>query len=1697
MSDYIDSIFDGVSILIDKKLENIAYDTTIICTITDNTDKKNGKYRVTDGSVSFIAYSDVSTYRNGEQVRVTVPQGDMTQKKYIVGKYSADEDSSPITYVSPLDSVINVSGNLFETGTISNQTDDNEFGIIANGADKSKIIWQNSFSAENFRDLQANGIYNIVILKADFKTLLHNYKYTSGTYGVRADLLIRPALDSDIIIRQTVELSNRDMFGNPYNFSIYVPQAKVVNISSIGIIEAAEISIYQNGDFKNDKNQYVQPVGDANNILISNIEFGFGGNLKDIDDNVVKIYPMDSLKYMNEPHSNETNLKRMGLIWYNKDENDKYIGYSDGVYDEDYDELQYLSLSNFDLDLINKKKEVTYTGPKDKFGLTLAVQADKAKKTFSEILEIVDDICNEYNTFLNRITQSGSFKNGLGNVITNLTSHGTLTGPVEDNIENLSKLYLNIFKYATLEDKSGEDVPSVTTDYYAAIKQGIENIINKANSNISGCPQGYQESYDNLKIRVKRFTDSIVALQTNITEEMTAALGAELSNYLNYLSQNKTYTEYGSEDFSDYDDKYSIYWYRFEEGYVDPSKMKLMPDGWRLLSNEELRHPNFSDIPYESLPSYQTYKDEAVLDEKNNKKYNIHLDEGKGFVYRYIDPNAQSEKYVALVCHNHNIYKSNELIFENSQEIKDPDLADKSDALNIEHLVNSSSSYPLYNEICYLKNSSEEFKPRELRCHYDGVQMQDEALIDANIYWYIPEDSTMITYNLEELKAKGFDTDAPYYAEGANPETDTPIRNLFSESKNGYICFYKKIAGTYNAEAETEEEIYNFSLDGKIYDDRSFWYKIKPYLIENEPYNHILCKVVPKDRRIDMQLMTSFNFSVAGNSGTPYTLEVKNTSTNQTALTTDNDLELVVELRDADNKIVKLDSSHALTVSWHAVLVEEGSTAIAPTITDNKITIHKQNASGILSITARVPYGDDGDTVTLKTLHSIPFASTGAKNWHLSGATQVIYNNLGALDQTSLYNGSYEMEDLDTHTGVSSIKWAITSYVADVTATLTHIDELDETIPNISFYTKYAPVLTPDKKLKPSPLYLNDSNYVPFIIGYTGSNLLNMTNYYMQPILIQQNAYPSKFLNDWNGLMDINNETGTIMSTMVGAGRKNNRNQFEGVLMGNVELGASIQSGTDYTAGALKTGLGLYGFHEGVQSFGFNIDGTAFIGTSGSGRIIFNGGAGIIASGNWFNKGRISSNGTITTQGEEGMCINLATGHIDAFNFKLTSSRINFNTHPSTSGYYMNIITKDNHYLRLGDTHGLEIYVDKLSIKSDSANQEAVFDTIFEGTQGIEIRDGKVYVSAEFIQAGLLKSQNFTLTQLTYTNGVPSAGSSVGMCIDLDNGALWTPKFQIDTNGSIHATDGYFKGIIDATAGGSLAGWNITANSISKSDTSSNLYTVNINSPTSATTNVINIGVTAGTGETSWPTSINASVGSAADDNSDDFVADTSIKSLRYVGNCSINARGHITAACYNNYLTIFSSQANRSFLMGTVGWKLPNEDNSIIRDTIMSAGGFVISANSGQNAMYLQARQLRFWVQSLVDTGGTLSILSGSGKIIISSSSQRYKENITTIFDDNINPNLLYKIPVKQFNFKEEYRTKTGFADTQVGLIAEDVAKYYPPACIFKFKTDIAETWEAKMLIPPMLKLIQDQKKEIDALWTKCLSLEEQLYNK
>lgn len=79
-------------------------------------------------------------------------------------------------------------------------------------------------------------------------------------------------------------------------------------------------------------------------------------------------------------------------------------------------------------------------------------------------------------------------------------------------------------------------------------------------------------------------------------------------------------------------------------------------------------------------------------------------------------------------------------------------------------------------------------------------------------------------------------------------------------------------------------------------------------------------------------------------------------------------------------------------------------------------------------------------------------------------------------------------------------------------------------------------------------------------------------------------------------------EGGTILGTMFGAGRKDRENRFSGVLMGDVSLGAKDTS----------AGLGVYGYQEGEQSFGLNINGRAFIGKSSTAQFIFDGNTGVL-----------------------------------------------------------------------------------------------------------------------------------------------------------------------------------------------------------------------------------------------------------------------------------------------------------------------------------------------------------------------------------------------------------------------------------------------------------------------------------------------------
>lgn len=120
-------------------------------------------------------------------------------------------------------------------------------------------------------------------------------------------------------------------------------------------------------------------------------------------------------------------------------------------------------------------------------------------------------------------------------------------------------------------------------------------------------------------------------------------------------------------------------------------------------------------------------------------------------------------------------------------------------------------------------------------------------------------------------------------------------------------------------------------------------------------------------------------------------------------------------------------------------------------------------------------------------------------------------------------------------------------------------------------------------------------------------------NKWLQPIVIYQNRYFSRIINDWDGSLQIDENGNYILSSAYVAGGKDEQNTFTGLIMG--ELGTISDEISDKKLNSTETGL--FGYNKGAQSFGFRTNGSAFLGESGGGRINFDGNQGIIYSGNF------------------------------------------------------------------------------------------------------------------------------------------------------------------------------------------------------------------------------------------------------------------------------------------------------------------------------------------------------------------------------------------------------------------------------------------------------------------------------------------------
>lgn len=113
--------------------------------------------------------------------------------------------------------------------------------------------------------------------------------------------------------------------------------------------------------------------------------------------------------------------------------------------------------------------------------------------------------------------------------------------------------------------------------------------------------------------------------------------------------------------------------------------------------------------------------------------------------------------------------------------------------------------------------------------------------------------------------------------------------------------------------------------------------------------------------------------------------------------------------------------------------------------------------------------------------------------------------------------------------------------------------------------------------------------------------ITNGTQTIIVPFWLSINRYGIDALNGWDGQrIEIDNEGNYILAPQIGAGTKNNDNQFTGIVMGELLSQKEVNGEVQYDS---KTGL--FGFHNGAQSIFLDASsGDAIFGTIKQGQVI-------------------------------------------------------------------------------------------------------------------------------------------------------------------------------------------------------------------------------------------------------------------------------------------------------------------------------------------------------------------------------------------------------------------------------------------------------------------------------------------------------------
>lgn len=310
-------LLESMSMIAQSAIKDLQYDNTIRCTVVDASRAKEGIYKVSNGVTIFTAYS-TTNYSKNTEVYVTIPQGDMTNDKVIVGKVVKDKNE-PYVYASPFETYINATGNLIPVA-IANEG----HGLLTNGKQTTILVWSKDYTKTPLVG------YTRLGLAADFQSWLFEQECVTGNYGLQIVVNYQDKDEEPFVAVNY--LDTLDMVGNPYYFDSFFWQEKVFDISALKKITKISLYFYQKQNFYDINGEKVPSnlvQSDENfdefgeelppNLFTRNFSLSLGYDSSEIEGDVVQINTLSNPTYSADK-TNEDNKKVLSLLWIRKND---------------------------------------------------------------------------------------------------------------------------------------------------------------------------------------------------------------------------------------------------------------------------------------------------------------------------------------------------------------------------------------------------------------------------------------------------------------------------------------------------------------------------------------------------------------------------------------------------------------------------------------------------------------------------------------------------------------------------------------------------------------------------------------------------------------------------------------------------------------------------------------------------------------------------------------------------------------------------------------------------------------------------------------------------------------------------------------------------------------------------------------------------------------------------------------------------------------------------------------------------------------------------------------------------------------------------------------------------------------------------------------------------------------------------------